>query len=35
MATNIQVRSVEEGLAAAAKARAAATHQSLSAYVKG
>lgn len=34
MSTNIQVRSVEEGLAAAAKERAWATNRTLSDYVK-
>ncbi|MDF8264371.1 FitA-like ribbon-helix-helix domain-containing protein [Luteipulveratus flavus] len=34
MATNIQVRSVDDDLAEAAKRRAAETHRSLSAYVR-
>ncbi len=34
MATTIQVRSVDEGLARAAKQRAIATHRSLSTYIK-
>ena len=34
MATTIQVRSVDEGLARAAKERASATHRSLSTYIK-
>lgn len=34
MTTNIQVRGVDESLAAAAKARAHATHRSLSSYVR-
>lgn len=34
MATNIHVRAVDDDLAAAAKRRAAATHRSLSSYVR-
>lgn len=34
MVTNIQVRAVDEGLARAAKAKAEATHRSLSAYIR-
>lgn len=34
MATNIHVRAVDDRLAEAAKARAAATHRSLSSYVR-
>lgn len=34
MTTNIQVRAVDDGLARAAKARADATHRSLSAYIR-
>lgn len=34
MATNIQVRAVDDDLARAAKARAEATHRTLSAYIR-